>query len=77
MDIEEEIVAFGETQVWVTCDRCGRVYGGPGLRKSTFRVEQSNLCLDCVRSRKADWGTSAEGVGPSRPARFGDLSPVD
>ncbi len=25
MDVEEDIVAFGETAVWVECDLCGRV----------------------------------------------------
>ena len=64
MDIEEEIAAFGETQVWITCDVCGRVYGGPGITKMMVRVGESNVCVGCL----SKWGTSAEGVGPSRPS---------
>jgi hypothetical protein len=29
MDMEEEILAFGKTEVWVECDACGRAFGGP------------------------------------------------
>jgi len=63
MDKEEEIAAFGETEVWITCDVCGRVYGRPDINKTMARVGEANICVDCLNK----WGTSAEGVGPSRP----------
>jgi hypothetical protein len=68
MDVEEEILIYGETEVWVTCDNCRRVYGGPGLGQVMFRLGESNVCVDCLQSCKSNWGTPAEGVGPSRPA---------
>ncbi len=49
MDMEEEIVAFGETVLWVECDSCGRVFGGPGLTKVIVAVEHMNVCVDCLR----------------------------
>jgi hypothetical protein len=57
MEIEEEMAAFGETQVWITCDLCGRVYGGPGITELMVRVEEANICVGCL----TQWGTSAEG----------------
>lgn len=68
MDMEEEILAFGETEVWVECDLCRRAFGGPGLTEAIVALEQGNICVDCLRKRGGKWGTSAEGVGPSRPA---------
>jgi hypothetical protein len=57
MDMEEEIAAFGETAVWITCDVNGRVYGGPDIDKTMARVGEANICVDCLNK----WGTSAEG----------------
>jgi len=28
MDMEEEIIAFGETALWVECGLCGCTFGG-------------------------------------------------
>lgn len=67
MDMEEEIVAFGETVLWVECDLCGRGFGDPGLDKAIIAVKHANVCVDCLRSEK-QMGTSSEGVGPLRPA---------
>ena len=63
MDIEEEILAFGETAVWVECDVCGRALGGPGLNKAIVAVGRVNVCVGCLRQSRGRWGTSAEGVG--------------
>jgi hypothetical protein len=68
MDIEEEILAFGETEVWVECDFCARAFGGPGVAKAIVAIGHVNVCIDCLRKSENEWGTSAEGVGPSRPA---------
>ena len=68
MDIEEEILEFGETVVWVECDLCGRAFGGPGLSKAIVAVGRVNVCVECQGKSRSNWGTSAEGVGPSRPA---------
>jgi ribosome-binding protein aMBF1 (putative translation factor) len=68
MEIEEEIMVFGETAVCVECDLCGRSFGGPGVSKAIVAVGQVNVCLDCLRKVRKKWGTSAEGVGLSRPA---------
>jgi hypothetical protein len=67
MDIEEEILAFGETEIWVECDLCGRAFGGLDLNKAIVRVGQANVCVDCLRKSRSKWGTSAERVGLSRP----------
>jgi len=67
MDVEEEIIVFGETEVWVECDLCGRAFGGPDLNKAIVRVGHVNVCVDCLRKGGKRWGTFAEGVGPSRP----------
>ena len=67
MDIEEEMLAFGETALWVECDVCGRAFGGPGVKKAIVAVGHVNVCVDCLRQSRSQWGTSAEGVGPSRP----------
>ena len=48
MDIEEEILAFGETVVWVECDLCGRAFGGPDLNKAIVAVGHVNVCVDCL-----------------------------
>jgi hypothetical protein len=63
MDMEEEIPIFGETEGWVECDFCGRAFGGPGMSKAILAVGHVNVCLDCMRKSRSDWGTSAEGVG--------------
>ena len=55
MDIEEEILAFGETEVWVECDLCGRVYGGLGVNKVLVAQGHVNVCVDCL-------GTSGESL---------------
>jgi hypothetical protein len=51
VDIEEEMLAFGETALWVECDLCGRAYSGPGLNKAIVVVEHVNTCVDCLRKR--------------------------
>ena len=63
MDIEEEILAFGETEVWVECDLCRRAFGGPGLTKAIVAVGHANVCVDCLRKSMTKWGTPAEGGG--------------
>jgi len=47
MDMEEEIVAFGETALWVECDVCGRALGGPGLNKAIVADGYVNVCVNC------------------------------
>jgi len=61
MDTEEEILAFGETEVWVECDLCGRGFGGPGLDKAIVVVEHVNACVNCLRRSQSKWGTPIEG----------------
>ena len=68
MDMEEEILAFGETALWVECDLCERAFGGPGVKKAIVAVGHVNMCVDCLRKSRNNWATSAEEVGPSRPA---------
>jgi hypothetical protein len=63
MEMEEEILAFGETAVWVECDLCGRSFGGPGLTEAIVEVGHVNLCVDCLPKR----GTPAEGGGCRGP----------
>jgi len=65
MNVEEAIVAFWETVLWVECDLCGRAFDRPGRGKVMFRLGQSNVCVHCVRSCRDNWGTPAEGY-PSR-----------
>ena len=48
MDVEKEIVAFGETTVWVECDVCGRAYGRAGLKTAIVATGQANVCVDCL-----------------------------
>jgi ribosome-binding protein aMBF1 (putative translation factor) len=48
MDIEEEILAFGETALWVECDLCGRAFAGPGLSKAIVAVGHVNICANCL-----------------------------
>ena len=71
MDMEEEILAFGETEVWVECDQCGRAFGGPDVNKSVVAVRHAightNVCVDCLQRTRGKSGTSAEGMEPSRP----------
>jgi hypothetical protein len=67
MDVEEGMVAFGETALWVECDLCGRAFGGPSLTKTIVAVGQANVCVDCVRKSRRKWGTSTEGVGCRGP----------
>jgi hypothetical protein len=69
MDIEEEILAFGETEVWVECDLCGRAFGGPSLDKVIVAVGHVNVCVDCLRQIRSKWGAFAEGVGCRGPRR--------
>ena len=49
MNVEEAIVAFGETVLWVECDVCGRAYGGPGVNKAIVAVGRVNVCAECLR----------------------------
>jgi hypothetical protein len=56
MEIEDEILAFGETVVWVECDVCGRAFGGPGLNKAVVAVGHVNECNDCLRKNSSKWG---------------------
>ena len=46
MDLEVEMLAFGETAVWVECDLCGRAFGEPGLTKAIVAVGHVNVCVD-------------------------------
>ena len=48
MDTDEEILAFGETAVWVECDLCGRAFGGPGVTKAIAAAGQINVCVECL-----------------------------
>jgi hypothetical protein len=48
MYMEEEILYFGETEVWVECDVCGRVFGGPGLNKAIVAEGCTNICVSCL-----------------------------
>ena len=34
MDVEDGILAFGETAVWVEWDVYGSAYGGPGVKSA-------------------------------------------
>jgi hypothetical protein len=52
MDMEEEILAFGETALWVGCDLCGRSFGGPGLNKAIVAVGHVNVCVECLGKRR-------------------------
>jgi hypothetical protein len=55
MDIEEEILAFGETEVWVECDVCGCAFGGPGVNKAIVAVGHVNVCADCDEDKKVQY----------------------
>ena len=48
MDMEEEIVAFGETALWVECDICGSAFGGLSLDKAIVTVRHINVCINCT-----------------------------
>jgi ribosome-binding protein aMBF1 (putative translation factor) len=61
MDIEEEILAFGETALWVECDLCGRAFGGPGLTKAIIGVGHVNVCVDCQGKSKEETGNVYRG----------------
>ena len=63
MDIEEEIVAFGETEVWVECDFCGHAFGGPGLDEAIIVLGYVILCADCIRQNSSKW-ESPQRDGP-------------
>jgi ribosome-binding protein aMBF1 (putative translation factor) len=63
MDMDEEILALGETAVWVECDLCGRAFGGPGLTQAIVAAGRMNVCLDCMRTSESKLGTSDEGMG--------------
>jgi ribosome-binding protein aMBF1 (putative translation factor) len=54
MDTEEEILLFGETALWVECELCGAVYGGPGVGKVIVAVGHVNVCVDCLRKPLLD-----------------------
>jgi hypothetical protein len=49
MDIEEEMLAFGETALWVECDLCGRAFGGPGVTKAIVPVGNAHVCCHCLQ----------------------------
>jgi hypothetical protein len=49
MDLEEEILAFGETAVWFECGLCGRAFGGPGVNKAINAIGGINMCVSCLR----------------------------
>ena len=49
MNVEEAIVAFGETALCVECDLCGRALGGPGLDKAIVVAGRVNACAECQR----------------------------
>ena len=52
MDMEEEILAFGETAVWIECDLRVTAYGGPGVNKVIVPIGHINACAECLRSEK-------------------------
>jgi hypothetical protein len=56
MDVENSIEVFGETEVWVECDLCGCVYGGPGTNKEMVAAGQANVCVDCLRTSTSNLG---------------------
>jgi hypothetical protein len=47
MDVEEEMLVFGETAVWVECDVCGHAFGGLGLHKAIVVLGHKNVCSGC------------------------------
>jgi len=51
MDVEEESAAFGETEVRVECDLCGRVFDGPDLLGSLVSIGIANVCVGCEHER--------------------------
>jgi hypothetical protein len=53
MDVETEIIAFGETVLWVECDICRQVYGWLGVGKAIVNVGGRNICTECAREREA------------------------
>ena len=57
MEIEEEIAAFAESEIWVECDLCGRAYAGPGLNDVMVARKSDNVCVHCLRSGigNGDW----------------------
>ena len=57
MDVEESIVAFGETVLWVECDVCGRAYGGLGMNKAVIAIGHVNVCADYLRKSRSSWGS--------------------
>jgi hypothetical protein len=61
MDVEEEILIFGETAVWIECDLCGCAYGGPGMNKTVVAVGQANVCVDCPRESRSREGKKQLG----------------
>lgn len=67
MDIEEEIVAFGETALWVECDECGRAFGGPGVNKVIVALGHFTVCVDCVKKieghRRAEYARNQVDEG--------------
>jgi len=67
--MEEEVLAFGETAVWVECDVCGRAFGGPGMDKAIVAVGHANVCVDCLRKSRRKWGTSAGGAAEAGNSR--------
>jgi ribosomal protein S27E len=56
MDTEEELLAFGETALWVECDVCGRAFGGPGISKAVIAVGDVKECVDCLRKSESGVG---------------------
>lgn len=48
MDIEEEIEAFGETEVWIECDICRCAFGGRDLQRAIIAVGCLNICVNCL-----------------------------
>ena len=53
MDVETEMLIYGETAVWVECDQCGRAYGGPGVRSAVVAIAQGNVCIECLRDGRS------------------------
>jgi hypothetical protein len=76
MNVEEAIMAFGDTAVWVECDVCGRAFGRPGLNKAIVAVEGTNVCVDCLCRSRGKWGTSTEGGcrGPQSQVGVGPVN---
>ena len=63
MQVETEILFYGETAVWIECDQCGRAYGGPGVMSAIAATVQGNICVECLRNNRS--GEAEKQMGNS------------